>query len=132
MVETDTVFEMVIFSFGFKYGLPDDATMVLDVRFLPNPYWEEDMRHLTGCDSEVADYVVESESGRKYLERLIPMLQFLIEQNRQAGKSGMRVGIGCTGGHHRSVAVVEKLGTILQEESIHVHLDVFHRDIEKE
>lgn len=129
-VETDEIFEVVVFSFGFKYGTPEDATMVLDVRFLPNPYWEEEMRHLTGCDSEVADYVLESESGREFLCRLAPMLQFLITENRQAGKDGMRVGIGCTGGHHRSVAVVEKLGTILPDGLIDLH--IFHRDIEKE
>lgn len=132
VVETDTRFEMVVFSFGFKYGVPEDATMVLDVRFLPNPYWEEGMRHLTGCNSEVAAYVLKSESGREYLERLAPMLQFLIKQNRQAGKPGMRVGIGCTGGHHRSVAVVEKLGMLLQDENTDIDLHVFHRDIDKE
>jgi UPF0042 nucleotide-binding protein len=124
------MFEVVLFSFGFKYGLPEDATMIWDVRFLPNPYWENDMRHLTGHDSEVAAYVLESEGGKGFLSRFSPLLSFLIEENSKAGKKGMRIGIGCTGGHHRSVAVVEKLAELLRNEP--VRLQVYHRDIEKE
>lgn len=128
--ETDEKFTVVMHSFGFKYGSPEDATIVLDVRFLPNPYWVESMRHLTGCDDEVAKYVLESEGGSAFMNRLVPMLQFLIEQNRKAGKKGMQIGIGCTGGHHRSVAVVEQLGMLLRDDT--VVLQVSHRDLHKE
>lgn len=127
-VETDDIFSVAVFSFGFKYGPPEDAEIVLDVRFLPNPYWEEEMRHLTGRDIRVADYVLESDAGRELMERLLPMLRFFIEQNRLKGKGGMRIGIGCTGGQHRSVAVVERLGLLLRDEAI--DLRVFHRDID--
>jgi len=128
--DSDVRFEVVLFSFGFKYGMPTDAGMVLDVRFLPNPYWEPDMRHLTGYDKAVADYVLQSEAGRQFLDKLLPLLEFLIDHNRRAGKSGLRIAVGCTGGHHRSVAVVERIGHLLRDEAL--WLRVSHRDIEKE
>ncbi len=128
-VKAEEKFEVVLYSFGFKYGQPEDATSVWDVRFLPNPYWQEKMRDLTGLDSAVADFVIESEYGREFLYRLAAMLKFLLEQNRKAGKAGMRVAIGCTGGQHRSVAVVEKLVGLLKNEG--AKLTHFHRDIEK-
>lgn len=128
--QDDRQFELVLFSFGFKYGLPTDATMLLDVRFLPNPYWEEGMRHLTGHDAGVAAYVLESESGRELFSRLVPLLTFLLEHNRKAGKAAMRIGIGCTGGHHRSVAVVERLGRLLPIADLQFSIE--HRDIGKE
>lgn len=123
-------FAVELFSFGFKYGTPEDANLIFDVRFLPNPYWEEGMRHLTGRDDEVAVYVLTSAGGREFLTHLVPLLGFLITANRGAGKAGLRIGIGCTGGHHRSVAVVEQLGQLLADESFPLHL--FHRDIDKE
>lgn len=129
-VDYENKFEVAVFSFGFKYGTPADATMVLDVRFLPNPYWEESMRPRTGFDAEVAAYVVDSDGGREFLKLLVPMLSFLIATNRQAGKSGMRLGIGCTGGHHRSVAVVEKLRNLLRDSAI--DLRISHRDVDRE
>jgi UPF0042 nucleotide-binding protein len=128
IAETDEIFTVVLFSFGFKHAQPEDAAIVLDVRFLPNPYWEEDMRHLTGRDGRVADYVLESDAGREFMERLLPLLRFIIEQNRLTGKAGIRIGIGCTGGQHRSVAVVERLGLLLRDEAI--DLRIFHRDID--
>jgi len=123
-------FNVELFSFGFKYGTPEDANLMFDVRFLPNPYWEESMRHLTGQDADVAAYVLTSPRGREFLTHLVPLLRFLITSNREAGKAGMRIGIGCTGGHHRSVAVTERIGQLLTEESIPFSL--FHRDIDKE
>lgn len=128
--EDDIELEITIFSFGFKYGTPAEANMLWDVRFLPNPYWEESLRHLTGRDDRIASYVTESESGREFLGMLVPFLQFLIEQNKVAGKTEMKVGIGCTGGHHRSVAVVEHLASLLENENIRLTKE--HRDIEKE
>ena len=116
-----------IFSFGFKHGMPQEVNMLFDVRFLPNPYWEEEMRHLTGKNEEVAAYVLESESGRAFLARLTELLDFLFQQHRQAGRDMLRIGIGCTGGQHRSVAVVERLGSKLHTGNI--LLTISHRDI---
>ncbi|WP_136796372.1 MULTISPECIES: RNase adapter RapZ [Desulfosediminicola] len=129
---TTEEFELTIFSFGFKYGSPgDDATMVWDVRFLPNPYWQKAMRDRNGLEKDVASFVLESVSGSSFFEKLLPMIEFLIEQNRQAGKAEMKVAIGCTGGHHRSVAVVERLAEELAGEKL-LKLHVYHRDIKKE
>lgn len=116
-----------IFSFGFKHGVPQEVNMLFDVRFLPNPYWEEEMRHLTGQNEEVAAYVLESESGRVFLARLTELLDFLLRQHQQAGRDVLRIGIGCTGGQHRSVAVVERLGSRLRTGNI--RLAISHRDI---
>lgn len=128
--DTEEPFKVTVFSFGFKYGRPEDVTIMLDVRFLPNPYWEEGMRHLTGLESAVADYVLKSTSGKEFMERLVPLFTFLVEQNKAVGKSEMRIGVGCTGGHHRSVAVVEKLSSLLDDTS--VSLTTYHRDLGKE
>lgn len=127
--ELENLFELVVFSFGFKHGAPEDVTMMVDVRFLPNPYWEEDMRYLTGLEKSVSDYVLKSESGCEFLEKFEPMLEFMVARNIEVGKTEMRIGIGCTGGQHRSVAVVEQLGNILGEYA--VNLMVFHRDLDK-
>lgn len=122
-------FEVVLFSFGFKYGAPTDASVLIDIRFLPNPYWEETLRDRTGHDPEVAAYVLESESGRELLDKLLPLLRFLIDQHRQAEKGAIRIGIGCTGGHHRSVALVERLAVLLAGEG---NLTTMHRDVQNE
>lgn len=119
-----------LFSFGFKHGMPAEVNLVWDVRFLPNPYWEEPLRHLTGMDGRISSYVLESEAGREFINLLVPLLRFLIAENREAGKTEMRIGIGCTGGRHRSVAVVERLSSILHKENIRI--ETAHRDIEKE
>ena len=123
-------FEVTIFSFGFKYGMPDEANLVWDVRFLPNPYWEEHLRHLTGKDERISSYVLDSDEGREFIALLLPLLRFLIEQNRAAGKPELKIGIGCTGGHHRSVAVVERIAAVLQAEHLPIRNE--HRDIDKE
>ncbi len=120
---------VTLISFGFKYGEPLDAEMILDVRFLPNPYWEEAMRDRTGQDDEVAAYVLESDSGREFLDRLTPLLQFVLNRYEQTGRGELRIGIGCTGGQHRSVAVAERLADVLAAES--VMLRVVHRDIHR-
>ncbi|MBW2683202.1 MAG: hypothetical protein JRC69_06525, partial [Deltaproteobacteria bacterium] len=99
----------VLFSFGFKYGAPVDVNVIWDVRFLPNPYWVEELRPQTGRVDKVATYVLESDEGRGFLTLLKPMITFLIEQNSAAGKKSLHLGIGCTGGRHRSVAVTEAL-----------------------
>ncbi len=121
---------IVLYSFGFKYGTPVDMNMVWDVRFLPNPYWIEELRPKTGKVKEVADYVLKSAEGQSFFVHLEPLLQFLVEQNNAAGKKTLRIAIGCTGGRHRSVAVTEKIADFLFK--LPVELTVFHRDIDRD
>ncbi len=121
---------VILFSFGFKYGTPVDVNLIWDVRFLPNPYWVEELRPKTGREEEVADYVLLSREGKTFFHHLLPLLRFLVEQNGLAGKQAIRIGIGCTGGRHRSVAVIERLGVFLSE--LDVDLTVSHRDIERD
>lgn len=118
--------QFTLSSFGFKVGPPAEATHLWDVRFLPNPYWVEEMRDLTGLDPRVAAYVLDHPAGREFLRLARPFLAYLVEQNLAAGRSEMWLGIGCTGGQHRSVAVVESLGRELL--SLPVDLVVRHRD----
>lgn len=119
-----------LFSFGFKYGSPDDVNVLFDVRFLPNPYWVEGMREKSGREPEVAAYVLESAAGVQITGHFISLLPFLVNQNITAGKKTLAIAIGCTGGRHRSVALVEKLGVEL--EKIVIDVTVYHRDIEKD
>ena len=114
-------------SFGFKYGLPTTATLVWDVRFLPNPFWLEEMRSLTGLDRGVADYALQGPAGTEFLRLVRPLLVFLVEQNLAAGRKEFWLAIGCTGGQHRSVAVVEALRQDLL--ALPVELTIVHRDI---
>lgn len=121
---------VVLYSFGFKYGVPVDVNMVWDVRFLPNPYWVRELRARTGKVREVAQYVLQSDAGMSFFIHLEPLLRFLVEQNSNAGKKTIRIAVGCTGGRHRSVAVTEKISSFLSE--CPVELTVFHRDIERD
>ena len=121
---------VVLFSFGFKYGTPVDANMLWDVRFLPNPYWVEELRPDTGKSPDVSDYVLESKEGRAFMEQLLPICNTVVDLSCSAKKKSLRIGIGCTGGRHRSVAVTEKIGSFLTGAAI--HLSLFHRDIEKD
>ena len=129
-MESTEQLKVVLFSFGFKYGAPADVNVLWDVRFLPNPYWVEKLRPKTGLADEVAAYVLESDEGKGFVTLLDPMITFLVEQNRAAGKKTLRIAVGCTGGRHRSVALTESLiGSI---ENLPVELTVFHRDIERD
>ncbi len=119
-----------LISFGYKHGAPQDANYVWDVRFLPNPYWEEELRPKTGLDNEVSDYVVGSTEGHDFLKLLKPMLYYLVQQNIAADKEDLLLAVGCTGGRHRSVAVIDVIGDMLQ--MLNVELQVEHRDIEKD
>jgi UPF0042 nucleotide-binding protein len=121
---------VVLFSFGFKYGTPVDVNVMLDVRFLPNPYWQDELRPKTGQDSDVANYVLDSDAGRALFVHLSPLLEYLVAQNIETGREVVRIGIGCTGGRHRSVAVTEKIGAQLTTSNVGVTL--FHRDIDKD
>ena len=123
-------FRIGLMSFGFKYGPPTEAGVVFDVRFLPNPYWVDELRPYTGKDQPVADYVIGSSEGQGLLVVLVPLLRFVIEQNLRAGKPGLKIAIGCTGGHHRSVALVEALAPLLAMRG--VAFDLCHRDLTRE
>jgi RNase adapter protein RapZ len=129
-IGTGTPLHVTLFSFGFKYGIPQNVNLLWDVRFLPNPYWVDALRPWTGLDPAVADYVIKNTVGQEFLHLLEPLLLFLIAQNSAADRYDLHIAIGCTGGRHRSVAVVEALREILQKQP--VVLTVFHRDREKD
>lgn len=129
-MEENEQLRVVLFSFGFKYGTPVDVNLVFDVRLLPNPYWVEELRQKTGLDNGVAEYVLQSKPGEEFISHLQPLLHFMLVQSRAAGKKIIRIGIGCTGGRHRSVAVSELIGSIIAEQE--VSLTLFHRDITKD
>jgi UPF0042 nucleotide-binding protein len=116
-------------SFGYKHGTPRDADLLLDVRFLPNPYWIPELRDLRGTDEPVAEYVLLDESAKEFVDRVDDLLGFLIPRFEAEGKSYLSVGIGCTGGHHRSVAIAEELGRRLAQHE--VKAAVRHRDINR-
>ena len=99
------IFFITVLSFGFKYGIPADADLVFDVRFLPNPYYIDELKRKTGNDEEVFDYVMKSESAGLFLNKLEDMLTFLIPNYIIEGKNQLVVAIGCTGGKHRSVTL---------------------------
>jgi len=116
-------------SFGYRYGLPADADMVLDVRFLPNPHFVEELRSSDGHDSRVRDYVLESEGGRTFVTKLFDLMAFLIPLYEKEGKSRFNIALGCTGGRHRSVVMANLLGAYFAEKGYPVH--IVHRDIGK-
>ena len=122
---------VTILSFGFKYGIPGDADLVFDVRFLPNPYYIQDLRPMCGNDAPVRDYVMSSETARKFLDKLVDMVQFLIPNYVAEGKNQLVIGIGCTGGKHRSVTLANALYYALEQEEGY-GLKIEHRDIEKD
>lgn len=107
--EPYTNFVVTVLSFGFKYGIPSDADLVFDVRFLPNPFYTEELRPQTGNDKPVYDFVMESEMAREFLEKLIDMVSFLVPKYREEGKTNLVIAIGCTGGKHRSVTLANAL-----------------------
>ena len=119
-----------VLSFGFKYGLPHEADIVLDVRFLPNPYWDEDLRHLSGMDPEVRDHVINSEKTREFFTHAKAMLKFLLPQYEAEPKSYLTIAIGCTGGQHRSVAIAHQILHLLRD--LHYEVRLRHRDMVSE
>ncbi len=121
---------VTIESFGFKHGSPRDADLVLDVRFLPNPYWVEGLRQFRGVDAPVADYVLAQPGAQEFVDNFVALLDATLAGYRHEGKDFITVGIGCTGGHHRSVAVAEELGRRLRA-SGKVEVNVMHRDLER-
>ena len=122
---------ITVMSFGFKYGIPQDADLVFDVRFLPNPYYIDTLREKTGTEAEVQDYVMQNDKGRIFLDKLKDMMEFLIPNYILEGKNQLVIAIGCTGGKHRSVTLANALYQLLdQEESYGVRIE--HRDIGKD
>ncbi|MCP1387119.1 RNase adapter RapZ [Corynebacterium sp. TA-R-1] len=117
-------------SFGFKHGSPRDADLILDVRFLPNPYWVEELREFRGVDKPVSDYVLSQPGATEFVDNLMQLLSSTLAGYRHEGKDFITVGIGCTGGHHRSVAVSEELGRRLRQLGT-VDVNVMHRDLER-
>jgi len=122
-------FVVNLISFGFKHGPPAETDTIWDVRFLANPYFVPELKPFTGLDERVAQYVLENETSRRFFALLEPMLEFLIPQYRKEGKAQLTIGIGCTGGKHRSVAVVEMLKQFLSRQNVKLFVD--HRDIDK-
>lgn len=119
-----------LISFGFKYSIPIECDLVFDVRFIPNPFYIESMKKLTGKNEAVRNYVLEMQETKVFLDKLNDMLEFLIPNYIKEGKSQLVIGIGCTGGRHRSVAIAESVFKTLQERQHRVVIE--HRDIEKD
>lgn len=103
--ESNPKLTISVVSFGFKHGIPADCDLMFDVRFLPNPYYIEDLRPKTGDDKEVRDYVMNSKISEEFYSKLSDMIQFLVPQYIEEGKQHLVIGIGCTGGRHRSVTI---------------------------
>ena len=117
-------------SFGYKHGVPRDADLLFDVRFLPNPHWQPELRPLRGTDGPVSDYVLGQPDARTFLEHVQRLLTFLIPRFKSEGKSYLSIGIGCTGGHHRSVALAENIADWLGT-AADVDVLIRHRDIDR-
>ncbi|HBQ64583.1 MAG TPA: RNase adapter RapZ [Clostridiales bacterium] len=131
--EADTGFKGIIISimsFGFKYGMPMDCDIVQDVRFIPNPFYMESLRRLTGRNEKVRQYVLTNSVTVEFLERMDGLLDFLLPNYVKEGKSQLVIGIGCTGGRHRSVAIADEIGSRLQKKGHSVVIE--HRDIDKD
>lgn len=126
--DQSTAFHVNVMSFGFKYGVPIDADIVMDVRFLPNPYYVKDLREKTGNDQAVYDYVMNSEMTEEFYQQFIKMLRFVMSGYQKEGKSSVTIAIGCTGGQHRSVALANRIGKALQEK---YPVNITHRDMAK-
>ena len=122
---------VTILSFGFKYGIPSDADLVFDVRFLPNPYYVEELRARTGEDKVVQDYVMQGGTAKTFLGKLTDMLDFLIPNYVLEGKNQLVIAVGCTGGKHRSVTIANALYGYLKDRE-ELGLKIEHRDIDND
>ena len=121
---------VTVLSFGFKYGIPSDADLVFDVRFLPNPYYIQELRPLTGNDKPIQDYVLKAPESKEFLEKMKDMLKFLLPNYVKEGKNNLVIAIGCTGGKHRSVTLANEIYKIIWE--LEYGCKIEHRDIEKD
>ena len=125
-----TAMKVTVVSFGFKYGIPVDADLVADMRFLPNPHWVDELRPLTGRDAPVADYVKKQPEAEEFLTEYVALVRTLISGYLREGKRFMTIAIGCTGGKHRSVAMTEAIAALLRESGHDV--STAHRDLGRE
>ncbi|MDD6283573.1 RNase adapter RapZ [Oribacterium sp. HCP28S3_H8] len=122
--------QVTILSFGYKYGIPEDADLLFDVRFLPNPYYVPELKHHTGLEEPVQKYVCQDGVAAEFMVKLLDLIRFLIPHYISEGKNQLVIGIGCTGGHHRSVTIAEMLFQELKKTADY-GLRIDHRDIEK-
>lgn len=127
--DTQQALNVSVMSFGFKNGLPLEADLVFDVRFLPNPYYVPELKHLTGLDEPVREYVFASEAAGRFLERLEPLLAFLLPQYLQEGRTELVIAVGCTGGRHRSTVMAHHLANYIGE--LGYPVSESHRDISR-
>ena len=123
---------VTVLSFGFKYGIPSDSDLVFDVRFLPNPYYIEELKPQTGNDAPVQYFVMGFEASQIFLDKLVDMVRFLIPKYIAEGKNQLIIGIGCTGGKHRSVTLANGLYDVLLRDDREYGIKIEHRDIEKD
>jgi UPF0042 nucleotide-binding protein len=120
-----------LISFGFKHGAPLDVDTLFDVRFMPNPHYDPELRPLTGHDEPVREAVLGQDDAREFLKKTGDLLSFLIPRYAAEGKTYFTLGVGCTGGRHRSVVIVEELTGLLRQEDVEIELFVRHRDLER-
>jgi len=120
-------FRVELVSFGFKNGIPIDADIVMDVRFLPNPYYDEELRELRGTDKAVYDFVMRQPETEDFYKKFMDLITYALPGYRREGKSSLTISIGCTGGHHRSVALIERMAK--QIEAMGYPVNITHRDI---
>lgn len=123
-------FIVSVVSFGFKYGIPRDVDLVFDVRFLPNPYYKPELRYLTGNDEAIQNFVMQFDEAKEFMNKIEDLMEFLIPNYIKEGKHGLVIGIGCTGGKHRSVTLANGIFKELQKLPYSVRID--HRDLEKD
>ncbi|EAG3482143.1 RNase adapter RapZ [Listeria monocytogenes] len=126
--EDKDIFTVQLMSFGFKYGIPIDADLVFDVRFLPNPHYIDKMRPLTGLDEDVYEYVMKWPETQTFLDKLVDLLMFTLPFYKREGKTQLVIAIGCTGGQHRSVALTEFVGKAIQQK---YETTISHRDMKR-
>lgn len=129
VADVERPMRVAVTSFGYKHGIPRESDLLFDVRFLPNPHWIPELRPYRGTDAPVAEYVLGNEDAGAFLAQVDSLLGFLIPRFQAEGKSYLSIGIGCTGGHHRSVAIAEAIGRRLREEGIDAV--VRHRDVDE-
>jgi UPF0042 nucleotide-binding protein len=123
--------QLTVLSFGYKYGLPADADLVADMRFLPNPFWVPALRALSGLDTQVSDYVLAQEGASEFVDRYVLALAPVLAGYQRENKRHATIAIGCTGGKHRSVAIVQRLASLLREQP-GVAVSIKHRDLGRE
>lgn len=125
--KTTGAMNVTIMSFGFKFGVPQNVDLVFDVRFLPNPHFVPDLKELDGKDSSVKEFVLEKEQTKEFIKKLKGMMDFLIPLYVKEGKTYLTIGIGCTGGRHRSIVIAEEIASLIKVDNLHI--SVLHRDM---